>query len=52
MCLLNAAFLAAPHRITVIDAGPLNSMDAGFQPDRVAKLSAAVRQDDLKERQE
>ena len=43
--LLNAPFLAALHRIAVIDTGALDPVDAGLQSLRIAKFRASVRQD-------
>lgn len=50
--LLDAAFLAAPHRITVIDTGTLDSLNPGFKIVRPAEFRAPVRQDIVEQGQE
>lgn len=49
MRVFHPALLAAPHRITVIDACSLETVAAGFQSIRIAEFSASVCQDRFKD---
>ena len=48
MCLFQSALLPALHRVTVINAGTLYSVYAGFQSIRITKFRTPVRQDIFK----
>lgn len=50
--LLDSPLLSALHRVTVIDTGTLDPIDAGLQSHRIAKFRASVRQDIFKQGEE
>ena len=50
--LLDTAFLAAPHRVTVINAGTLDSLNSSLKIVRSAEFHSSVRQDIFEQRQE
>lgn len=47
---LHATLLRGSHRVAVIDTAPFKTMDTGLQGLRIAKLSAPVCENDLKQR--
>lgn len=47
--IFHPSLLAAPHRVTVIDTGPFESIAAGFQCIGIPKFPSSVRQDRFKD---
>jgi hypothetical protein len=52
MSLFDTAFLAASHRVTVIDACTLDSFDPGLKSVRLAEFYASVSEDAFEHSQE